>query len=218
MYSWAYVNLKPGVGKTTSSVFHAHALHAEGLEVLFVDADPGGSALRWADMAGGFPFPIIGLPSSRLDAELRNHIAGKDAVVLDLPQLEDHAKIANSGLRFAQTWVAPVAPSGIEVDRMSRVSEDFFANVQAALGEDNAADEVVLLNRTNVAHQTKNGPDNAVRDALTERGYHVLATQIPYNDGLYRQCFGVPVEVEGTGFVKLTTELLDRARAREHAA
>lgn len=218
MDSWAYVNLKPGVGKTTSAIFHAQALHDEGKDVLFVDADPGGSALRWADMAGGFPFPIIGLPSSRIDAELRNHIAGKDAVVLDLPQLEDHAKIANSGLRFAKTWVAPVAPSGIEIDRMARVSEDFFANVQAARGEDNAADEVVLLNRTNTAYQTKTGPDNTVRDELTKRGYHVLATQIPYNDTLYRQCFGVPVEVEGTAFGKLTEELLNRARAREHAA
>lgn len=55
--SYAFVNLKPGVGKTTSAVWLAHALHESGLSPLLVDSDPASSALRWSELAGGFPSP-----------------------------------------------------------------------------------------------------------------------------------------------------------------
>ncbi|MFD8833158.1 AAA family ATPase, partial [Bacillus subtilis] len=40
------MNLKPGVGKTTSAVWLAHALHESGCSPLLVDSDPASSALR----------------------------------------------------------------------------------------------------------------------------------------------------------------------------
>lgn len=55
--SYAFVNLKPGVGKTTSAVWLAHALHESGFSPLLVDSDPASSALRWSELAGGFPSP-----------------------------------------------------------------------------------------------------------------------------------------------------------------
>ena len=211
MLSWTYSQLKPGVGKTTSAVFHAHALYALGKKPLLVDTDPAASALRWVDLAGGFPFPVVGLPIAGVHREVEHYIGNVDALIFDAPQLEDHAKITRSTMRIANCWIATVAPAGIEVDRMSRVSDE-WDDVQSLRHE--PADEVVLLNRTNRAEATRTGPDAEVRDVLTERGYHVLQTQIPHHDGLYRQAFGLPVEVEGTAYLPLAEELLKRAEER----
>src|SRR5690348_4981782 len=90
----ALVNLKPGTGKTTSAVWLAHALHARGLSVLLVDADPAASALRWSDLADGFPFRVAGLPVRDLHRRVPDVAAGVDAVVIDVPQIEDHAGVA----------------------------------------------------------------------------------------------------------------------------
>ncbi|MGH3866497.1 MAG: ParA family protein [Pseudonocardiaceae bacterium] len=51
MLSWAYVNLKPGVGKTTCAVFTCAALAERGFRPLLADCDPAASALRWSDLA-----------------------------------------------------------------------------------------------------------------------------------------------------------------------
>lgn len=208
MMSWAFVNLKPGVGKTTSAVFLAHALMRQGVKPLLVDCDPGQSALRWADLAGGFDFPIIGLPTATVHKELEHHTGTVEAVVLDAPQLEDHARIARGAMRFADTWVSPVAPSGIEIDRMSKVQEH-FDDVQSLRAE--PADVAVLLNRTNRPHRTKTGPDAEVREVLIDRGYHVLDTQIQHLDD-YRQQFGL-TDIQNPTYEALATELLDRAKA-----
>ena len=44
----AVVNLKGGTGKTSTVMHLAAAIKAAGDTVLVVDADPQGSALRWA--------------------------------------------------------------------------------------------------------------------------------------------------------------------------
>lgn len=215
MKSWVFVNLKPGVGKTTSAVFLAHALHAMGQKPLLADCDPAASALRWADLAGGFAFPVVGLPIAGVHREITHYLSDVDAVVIDAPQIEDHAKIARGAMRFADCWVAPVAPSGIEIDRMSLVSEE-WDDVQEL--RDAPADRVVLLNRTNKPQPTKTGPDADVRAVLTERGYTVLATQIPHHDDQYRQAFGLPVQVEDTAYMRLAAELTARTDDRQATA
>lgn len=212
-WSWAFANLKPGTGKTTTSVLFAHGLHERGRDVLLVDADPGESASRWAELAGGFPFSVVTLHKRTLLRELRalvGRMNGDVDVVLDLPQLEDHAAIAKGGLAFARTWVVPVAPAGIEVDRMAAVGEH-FEDVQATL--EAPADEVVLFNRTNRAHPTFTGPDRRARDALTKLDYHVLTAMIPHSDDRFRQCFGVAIETTDPAIERLTDELLKRAGA-----
>lgn len=214
MLSWAFVNLKPGVGKTTSAVFLAHALHERGLRPLLVDCDPAASALRWSDLAGGFPFGVLPAAIAGVNRELRHHTAGIDAVVFDAPQLEDHARITRGAMLAAGCWIAPLAPAGIEVDRMASVADE-WADVQALRSA--PADEVVLLNRTNRPEPTRTGPDAEVRETLTRRGYHVLDTQIVYHDLVYRQAFGCPVDVADTAYLALVTELMDRADQRTQA-
>ena len=56
----AIVNLKGGVGKTTSAIALATAASRQGLEVRVLDADPQGSATMGADLAeeAGEPLPF----------------------------------------------------------------------------------------------------------------------------------------------------------------
>ncbi len=213
MSSWAFVNLKPGTGKTTTSVLLAYSLHARGRSVLLVDADPGESSSRWGELAGGFPFASVTLHKRTIGRDLPGLLARMqvDDVLIDCPQLEDHASIAKGALGFADTWVVPLAPRGIEVDRMAAVSEH-FDEVQAT--RDTDADAVVLFNRTNRRRRTSTGPDAAAREALESLDYTVLETMIPSSDMRYGQVFGVDLTGERDDTVEdLTDELLKRADA-----
>jgi len=85
--------------------------------VLLVDADPSGSALELVpNLAGHGP----GAPRPRLAFPFRDggpcpspqacHQAGRpriahpdDVVIIDAPQLEDHAGIARSAMRYGST-------------------------------------------------------------------------------------------------------------------
>jgi chromosome partitioning protein len=202
--SCAFVNLKPGVGKTTSAVWLAYALHESGLSPLMVDGDPAGSALRWSELAGGFPFPVVALPVGDVHRRVNDFLGNRQAVVLDAPQLEDHARIARSIMRYASQWIVPVTPAPIELDRMAPIDGE-MNDVQSLRAA--PARTAVLLNRTNRPDATRTGPDADAREALTERGFHVLATQIPRLD-LYAQSFGCPVNAKGSAYMDLADELI----------
>jgi chromosome partitioning protein len=206
LLSWAFINLKPGVGKTTSAVWLAHALHEHGIPPLLVDGDPAASALRWSDLAGGFPFPVVALPVGDVHRRVDDLTIGRAAVVLDAPQLEDHVRIARSIMRYANEWVIPLMPAPIEVDRMAPLQGE-MADVQSLRPQ--PARAAVLLNRTNREQATRTGPDADVRDVLGEQGYEVLATQVPRLD-LYSQSFGRPVQVKGSAYMDLADELIKR--------
>ncbi|AWW42840.1 hypothetical protein DN051_35195 [Streptomyces cadmiisoli] len=200
------MNLKPGVGKTTSAVWLAHALHESGISPLLVDSDPASSALRWSEMAGGFPFPVVALPVGDVHRRVNDFLGNRQAVVFDAPQLEDHAHIARSIMRYAAEWIVPVTPSPIELDRMAPIGGE-MGDVQSLRAE--PARATVLLNRTNRPAATRTGPDADARDALTEQGFDVLSTHIPRLD-LYSQSFGNPVAVKGSAYIELADELIKR--------
>jgi chromosome partitioning protein len=206
LLSCAFVNLKPGVGKTTSAVWLAHALRALDVPPLLVDSDPAGSALRWSELAGGFPFPVVALPVGDVHRRIDDFLGGRQAVVLDAPQLEDHARIARGVMRHADEWIVPVTPAPIELDRMAPIQAE-MGEVQSLRAE--PARTAVLLNRTNRRESTRTGPDADAREVLAERGFDVLDTQIARLD-LYSQSFGGPVQVENTAYMDLARELLKR--------
>src|SRR5215471_5551187 len=125
--SLALANLKPGTGKTTSAVWLAHIFAEAGNNVLLVDADPSGSALEWSDISAmyprltppeaAFPFRIVALPSRELHRRVPAIAQAYDVVIIDAPQLEDHAGIARSALRYADEILIPCAPTPIELNR-----------------------------------------------------------------------------------------------------
>jgi chromosome partitioning protein len=196
--SVALLNLKPGTGKTTSAVWLAHVFVQAGKSVLLVDADPSGSALEWSDLAAmdpglppkaAFPFRIVALPSRGLHQRVPEIAHSDDVVIIDAPQLEDHAAIARSAMRYVDEILIPCAPSPIEINRTSPVREEII-EVEAL--RDKPARAAVLLNRCITrAHSTANA-----REALEGLGYDVLRTAVPRLE-VYAQSFGVPIPETG---------------------
>lgn len=208
MITTAYVNLKPGTTKTTSAVFTAAALHEAGVETLLVDADPAASAQRWADAAGGFPWSTIGLPRKTFARELTDtirHMPKLEAVVVDTPQMEDHAAIVRSVLTVCDTWIVPVAPSGIEVERTATVG-DHMDEVDVI--RVHPADRFVLLTRTNRATAPLSGPDYDARNAFTDAGWGVFPAQVPHNDKTYRRPYGTVPDVTDTPYETVAAYLM----------
>jgi chromosome partitioning protein len=198
--SIALVNLKPGTGKTTSAVWLAHVFAEAGNTVLLVDADPSGSALEWSDFTAmdpglppqaAFPFRIVALPSRDLHRRLPEIARPDDVVIIDAPQLEDHAAIARAALRYADEILIPCAPSPIEINRTTPVRDEII-DVAAARGR--PARAVVLLNRC----VTQANSTGYARAALEGLGYDVLGTVVPRLE-VYAQSFGLPIPGRGLG-------------------
>jgi len=196
----AFINLKPGTGKTTSAVWLAYAFHRRGLTVGLADGDPGASALEWSDQADGFPFKVAGLPVK--DFHRRADDLGADVVIGDIPQVEDHAPIARSAMRWADIRVIPVAPTPIELDRMSPLA-DLLAEMDDVMRP--GSQTYVLLNR--VVSGAASG--DSARRVLTRQGYDVLSTKIPRLE-MYAQSFGAETD-NNSAYDALATELLKRS-------
>src|SRR5258707_14813579 len=190
----ALANLKPGTGKTTSAVWLAHVFAEAGNKVLLVDADPSGSALEWSDLAAmspgarppaAFPFRIVALPSPEMHRRVPEIAQADDVVIIDAPQLEDHAAIALSALRYADEILIPCAPSPIEINRTTPVRDEIS---EVAGFRKVPARSAVLLNRCIVrANSTADA-----REALQGLGYDVLGTAVPRLE-VYAQSFGMPI-------------------------
>ena len=75
------MNLKGGSAKTTSTAYLAHAYAQQGQNVLIVDADPQGSALRWSE-AGEWDIPTLALPVKNLHTRLGGIVSPEVYVVL----------------------------------------------------------------------------------------------------------------------------------------
>jgi chromosome partitioning protein len=196
--SLALANLKPGTGKTTSAVWLAHIFAEAGNRVLLVDADPSGSALEWSDLAAmspgvrpptAFPFRIVALPSPEVHRRVPEIARADDVVIIDAPQLEDHAAIALSALRYADEILIPCAPSPIEINRTTPVRDEIS---EVAAFREVPARSAVLLNRCIVrANSTADA-----REALQGLGYDVLGTAVPRLE-VYAQSFGMPIPDTG---------------------
>jgi chromosome partitioning protein len=207
LISCTFVNLKPGTAKTTSSIYTAAALHRRGLSVLLVDADPAGSAQAWADaVPAGFPWITVGLPRQSIRRELPALVrqTGADAVVVDSPQLEDHARITRAAMAVTRTWIVPVAPSPIEVHRTAQV----VGHMDEIAGDlEDAPDRWVLLNRTNGRRIGRKGPAADARDALEPLGLTVLDYPVEHHDTRYRQSWGTLPDPTDTAYDRLAMQL-----------
>jgi chromosome partitioning protein len=209
MLSIAFVNAKPGTGKTTSAVWLAHAFHEAGRPVLLVDADPAASTLEWSDLAGGFPFRVAGLPVRDLHRRIPDFARPDDVVVIDSGQLEDHAGIARSALRFADEVVIPCAPTVVEISRTAPMRSE-VEDINA--GRTVPARSCILLNRT----ITGTNSIGAAREALASAGFTVLGMTVPRLEA-FAQSYGAPIPAAGPVWQVIAAELAARAELMEAA-
>lgn len=110
----ALVHQKGGVGKTTLSINIAGTLAKNGNRVLYVDADPQGSALDWAEARQESSlFTMVGLPKAVIHKEVSNLSKDYDFVIIDgPPRVSD---VTKSILLASDIAVIPVQPSPYDV-------------------------------------------------------------------------------------------------------
>lgn len=115
----AVVNQKGGSGKTTLSMQLAGALARRGNKVLVVDADPQGTATRWAATADDekpFPASVVGLSaaSSRVHREVRKFVDDYQFIIIDCPPAAD-SPVPQSALLIADLALVPIIPSPLDM-------------------------------------------------------------------------------------------------------
>lgn len=115
----AVVNQKGGSGKTTISMQLAGAIARRGNRVLVVDADPQGTATRWAASAednSPFPASVVGLSaaSAKVHREVKKLVADYDCIIIDCPPAAD-SSVPQSALLIADLALVPIIPSPLDM-------------------------------------------------------------------------------------------------------
>ena len=139
----AVVNQKGGPGKTTIAMHLAGTLARRGSKVLVVDADPQGTATRWAASASDeapFPASIAGLADAdeKLHREVRKFVFDYDFIVIDCPPSAD-SPVSQSALLIADLGLVPVIPSppdlwaGIAIRKIIEAASGVNDQLQARL-------------------------------------------------------------------------------------
>lgn len=112
-------NQKGGSGKTTVSMQLAGALARRGYKMLVVDADPQGTATRWAasaDDEAPFPASVVGLSaaSSKVHREVRKFVEDYQFIIIDCPPAAD-SPVPQSALLIADLALVPIIPSPLDM-------------------------------------------------------------------------------------------------------
>jgi chromosome partitioning protein len=120
--------LKGGVGKTTTAVALAEAAAAGGAAARLVDADPMGSAVRWAELAKGRGRPMaadtIGVPAADIPRRMSQISRGADVVVFDGPPPgQGAAQILRGIMDSSDVVVMPTPPELAALDRVISTSQ-----------------------------------------------------------------------------------------------
>lgn len=136
----ALVNLKGGVGKTTSALYLAAAAEERGQDPVVLDADNERSALEWA-RAGELPFRVVAAQRDALARQARSLEKEGHTVILDAPP--NDREILRVAASVADRIVVPVAPTGVDVNRL-RSTLEILLDVEATRGE---LDTSILLTR-----------------------------------------------------------------------
>jgi chromosome partitioning protein len=184
-------NRKGGVGKTTASVFLAHALAAAtGQACALVDADPQASAATWARRAAEAGQPLAVAVAAHPTARLGARLPTTPNVVIDTPPGE--ADIVAAAIEVADLVLVPTSPSAMDLSVVE-------TTVAAATRRGKPA--AVLLTCTRRTRSV-----GAAEEALRAAGVRLLRTHIALREAL-AMAFGRPVR-DLHGYDLATAELL----------
>jgi chromosome partitioning protein len=209
----AVVNQKGGSGKTTISMQLTGAIARRKNKVLVVDADPQGTATRWAASAEDetpFPASVVGLSAAntKVHREVKKFIDDYDYIIIDCPPAAD-SPVPQSALLIADLALVPIIPSPLDmwaavgIRQVIQNVSDFNDTLQSRL----------VLNQC----QPKTTLAQESLEVLPEFGIPLAKTQIQHRQ-VYRQSavFGQTVHNLGnkasaaiSEIEKLTDEVLE---------
>ena len=136
----AVVNLKGGVGKTTTALYLAETAHEEGKIPVVIDADNERSALEWSAL-GELKFDVVHAQKDGLARQARALQKQGHTVIIDTPP--NNREVLWAAAAVADRVVVPVAPTGVDVNRL-RATLEVLLDIEATKGE---LDTNILLTR-----------------------------------------------------------------------
>lgn len=112
-------NQKGGSGKTTATMQLGGTFARRGLKTLIVDADPQGTATRWAASASDdkpFPAPVVGLAvaGAKIHREIAKFVSDYDLILVDCPPAAD-SPVPQSALLVSDLALVPLVPSPLDL-------------------------------------------------------------------------------------------------------
>lgn len=166
---FAFLNQKGGVGKTTLATNFATVLAQHGQKVLYIDADPQGSALDWSASRQADPlFNLVSLPRENLHREIADLSKPYDYTIIDGPPAV--ATLTRSAVAASDMVIIPIMPSPYDIWAANKVI-DLITEVQVVKTDLKA---VFAVNRKIVG--TAIGRD--VKNALASYPFTVLQSEI----------------------------------------
>ena len=108
------INQKGGVGKTTAAINLGAGLVRRNHQLLFVDADPQGSASQWRSIEDNHSFELLRIDS--MDIHIHDLLTlgdNYDFVIIDTPPAI--GAIAGSVLAISDLAIVPLSPSPLDI-------------------------------------------------------------------------------------------------------
>jgi chromosome partitioning protein len=203
------LNLKGGVGKTTTAVSLAEAASL-GAPTMLIDADSMGSAYRWSQLAAesgqALRSTVVPMPAADLPRRIATASGGYAAVIIDAPPPGPGAlAIAGAAIEAADLVVIPTPPEYAALDRVPATFKQATEHGTPALA-------VLTMVRGHLAAER-----DAARDVLTGWGVKVAATECPLTASIQRN-YGQAVTGPLARFgLDLLAEILDTMGVNSNA-
>ncbi|MDJ0783485.1 MAG: ParA family partition ATPase [Desulfosarcinaceae bacterium] len=164
----SFLNPKGGVGKTTISVNLAASLIRRGLRLLFIDADPQGSAAHWQSIEDNQAFELVHLPESIQPGDIDALTAEYNHIFIDGPPASNaHTKTIVS---ISDLIVAPLTPSPLDLWSFQK-----FQQALADLSASTAATRLKLLINRKITGTTL---AREAREAIANFDLEILETEL----------------------------------------
>lgn len=137
----SFINQKGGVGKTTTAINIADSLIRRNKKLLFIDADPQGSAMHWHTMENSNTFEMLHYTEPVKKSDIEELSTHYDYLVIDAPPAI--GEMTKSILAVTDLSIIPLIPSSLDI-WACRGTLDMIEEIRP---ENSEMDVKLLINR-----------------------------------------------------------------------